>query len=93
MNVWKQNLVPMLFAFASVASLIPAVVGPVIKGKPLNYTFLAVAIMFFSVAIVFFAVGRTSGGGSGPPLPIGISSSEASCARSRSSKRLTVEST
>ena len=46
MNVWKKNLVPMLFAFASVASLIPAVVGPVIKGQPLNYTFVAVAIMF-----------------------------------------------
>jgi hypothetical protein len=66
MNVWKKNLVPMLFAFASVVSLIPAVVGPVIKGEPLNYTFLAVAIMFFVFAVVFFAVGRKSGGGSGP---------------------------
>ncbi len=66
MNVWKKNLVPMLFAFASVASLIPAVVGPVINGEPLNYTFLTVAIMFFVFAIVFFAIGRKSGGGSGP---------------------------
>lgn len=67
MNVWKKNLVPMLFAFASVTSLIPAVVGPVIKGQPLNYTFLAVAIMFFGMAVVFFAVGRKGGGGTGPP--------------------------
>jgi hypothetical protein len=67
MNVWKNNLVPILFAFASVASLIPVVVGPVIKGKPLNYTFLASAISFFVFAVVFFAVGRKSSGGSGPP--------------------------
>lgn len=67
MNVRKKNLVPMLFAFASVVALIPAVVGPVIKGEPLNYTFLAIAIMFFVFAVVFFAVGRKSGGGPGPP--------------------------
>jgi hypothetical protein len=67
MNVWKKNIVPMLFAFASVVSLIPAVVGPVIKRESLNYTFLVVAVMFFCFAIVFFAVGRRSVGGSGPP--------------------------
>jgi hypothetical protein len=37
MNGLKKNLVPILFAFASVTSLIPAVVGPVIKGEPVNY--------------------------------------------------------
>ena len=67
MNVWKNNIVPMLFAFASVVSLIPAGVGPVIKGKPLNYTFLTVAFMFAGMAVVFFAIGRKSGVGSGPP--------------------------
>jgi hypothetical protein len=67
MIVWKKNLVPMLFAFGSVLSLIPAVVKPVINEEPLNYTFLAVAIMFFVFAIVFFAMVRKSRGDSGPP--------------------------
>jgi hypothetical protein len=42
-------------------------VGPVIKGEPLNYTFVAIAIMFFGIAVVFFAVGRKAGGGTGSP--------------------------
>jgi hypothetical protein len=67
MNFWKKNLAPMLFAFASVVSLIAALAGPVIEGGPLNYTFLTFAIVFFVFAVVFFAVGRKSGGGSGPP--------------------------
>ncbi len=57
----------MLFAFGSVVALIPAVVGPVLKEEPLNYTFLSVAITFFGLAVVFFAVGRKPGGSSGPP--------------------------
>ena len=67
MNVWKKNLFPILFAFASVAWLIAAVAGPVLRGEPLNYTFLIFAIVFFTSAVLFFAIGRKSGGGSGPP--------------------------
>ncbi len=68
MNVWKKNLVPILFAFASVAWLIAAVAGPVLRGEPLNYTFLTCAIVFFVFAVVFLAVGRKSGGGPGLPM-------------------------
>lgn len=67
MNVWKKNLVPILSAFGSVAWLIAAVAGPVLRGEPLNYTFLTFAIVFFVSAVFFFAVGRKSGGGPGPP--------------------------
>ena len=66
MRTWKNWLVPALWALGGVASLVPAV-GPVINGEPLNYTFLAIAFMFFIFAVVFFVVGRKSGGGSGPP--------------------------
>ena len=66
MNVWKQNLPPILFAITSVASLIAALAGPVIDGGPLNYTWLSFAIMFFAFALLFFAMGRKSGSGSGP---------------------------
>ena len=65
MNVLK--LLPILFAFSSVAWLIAAVAGPVLRGEPLNYTFLTFAIVFFVFAVFFFAVGRKSSGGSGPP--------------------------
>ena len=61
---WKKNLAPALWAFGGVMALVPAVVGPVLKGKPLNYTFLAIAFMFFTFAV---AAGRKPGGGSGPP--------------------------
>jgi hypothetical protein len=63
MNAWKKNLVPILLAFASVAWLIAAVAGPVLRGEPLNYTFLIFAIAFFCSAAVFFAIGRKSGRG------------------------------
>ena len=62
---WKKNLVPILFAFASVAWLIAAVAGPVLSGEPLNYTFLTFAMVFFTFAAFFFAVSRKSGGGPG----------------------------
>ena len=58
MKTWKNWLVPSLWALGCMASLVPAVVGPVIKGKPLDYKFLAIAFMFFIFAVVFFAVGR-----------------------------------
>jgi hypothetical protein len=67
MNVWKKNLIPILLAFASVAWLIAAVAKLLLKGEPLNYTFLTLAIVFFTSAVLFFAVVRKSGGGSGPP--------------------------
>lgn len=63
----KKNLVPMLFAFAGLTSLIPAVVGPIAKGEAPNYTFVTVAMMFFGMAVVFFAVGRKPDERSGPP--------------------------
>jgi hypothetical protein len=67
MKTWKNWLVPVLFALSGVLSLVPAVVKPVIKGEPLNDTYLAIAFMFFTFAVVFFAVGRKSGSSSGPP--------------------------
>lgn len=67
MRTWKKWLVPALFTLASVLSLIPAVVKPVIKGEPLDETYLVIAIMFFGFAVVVFAVGRKSGSASGPP--------------------------
>jgi hypothetical protein len=66
MKVWKKNFVPILLAFVSIAWLIAAVAGPVLRGEPLNYTFLTFAIVFFGSAVVFFAVGRKSGGNPGP---------------------------
>jgi hypothetical protein len=63
----KNKLVPALFALAGVLSLVPAAVGPVIKGEPLNNVFLVVAFMFFVFAVVFLAAGRKSGGGPGAP--------------------------
>jgi hypothetical protein len=67
MKTWKIWLVPTLFALSGVLFLVPAVVGPVIKGEPLNFAFLAFAFMFFTFAVLFFAISRKSGGGSGPP--------------------------
>jgi hypothetical protein len=55
---WKKNLVPILFAFGGVVSLIPAVVGPVLRGEPLDVTFLVLATSFFFLATVFVAAGR-----------------------------------
>jgi hypothetical protein len=66
MKAWKNNLVPILFAFGGVMSLVPAVLRPGIKGEPLNYVFLATTFVFFTFAVVFFTVGGRSGGGSGP---------------------------
>ncbi len=59
-----KKLVPILLAFASVAWLIAAVAGPVLRGEPLNYTFLTFAIVFFTSAVLFFAISRKSDGGS-----------------------------
>ena len=67
MKNWKNKLVPMLFVLASVSFLIPAVVKPVIKGEPLNHTYLVFVFVCAVFAMIFFAVGRKSGGSSGPP--------------------------
>ena len=64
MKIWKSKLVPALWALGGVLFLVPAVVGPVIKGEPLNNVFLVFAFVFFTFAVVFFVVGRKSGGGS-----------------------------
>jgi hypothetical protein len=63
----KTKLVSALFALGGVLSLVPAVVGPVVKGKPLNNVYLVIACMFFAFAVVFFAAGRKSGGGPDAP--------------------------
>ena len=67
MNVWKNNLAPILFAFASLAFLIAAMARPALERGPLNDTFLTFAIVFFGFAVVFLALRRKSGGGSRPP--------------------------
>ena len=67
MKDWKKILLPILSAVASVAFLIAAVAGPVIDGGPPDYTFLTFAFVWFTFAAFFFAIGRKSGGGSGPP--------------------------
>jgi hypothetical protein len=63
----KKMIVPILFAIGCVGWLIAAVAGPILRGEPLNYTFLTFAIVFFTSAVLFFAVGRKSSGGPGPP--------------------------
>jgi hypothetical protein len=55
----KHNLVPIVFAIAGVLNLVPVVVS-VIKGEPLNYTFLAIACSSITLAVVLFAIGRKS---------------------------------
>ena len=67
MKFWKKNLVPILFALGGVFSLVP-VMKSLIKGEPLNETFLVLAINYFVLAVVFLAVGRgrKSGEGTGP---------------------------
>ena len=70
MKNWKNKLVPMLFALASVGFLVQPV-KQLIKGEPLNFTFLVLASNCFVFAIVFLAVGarRKPRGGSGPHTP------------------------
>ena len=66
MNVWKNKLVPILFALGGVFALVPAV-KRVIKGEPFDdvaVVFLCFAVVWLLLAVV---VGRQSGGGSGPP--------------------------
>jgi hypothetical protein len=67
MKVWKNHLVTILFALASVSFFLPVVIQ-LIEGEPLNATFLVFALAFFALAVVFLAVGggRKAGGGSGP---------------------------
>lgn len=64
MKVWKNNLVPALFALAGLLFLIPAVVKPVVKDEPLNHTYLVLAFACSVLAMIFFTVGRKSAGGS-----------------------------
>ena len=58
----KKLIVPGLWAIGGVAALIPGVVGPLAKGEPINYTFVAIAATFFSFAVVMFAIGRKPAG-------------------------------
>ena len=66
MKNWKNKLAPILFALSGVLFLVP-VMKDVIQREPVRTVFLVLAIMFFVFAVVFFAIGRKSGGGSGPP--------------------------
>jgi hypothetical protein len=67
MKTWKKTLPPILFAISGVAFLFAALEERVIDGGPLHYTWLSFAITFFALAVLFFAIGRKSGGGTGPP--------------------------
>jgi hypothetical protein len=67
MENWKNNLVPALFALAGGLAFVPAVMKPIFKGEPLDRIWLAIGMMFFVLAVGQFAIGRKSGGGSGPP--------------------------
>lgn len=63
MKVWERKLVPVSFVVSSVLFLFAAL-KPVIKGQPLDVTFLGVGVVCFVVGI---ATWRRSGDGSGPP--------------------------
>ena len=63
----KKYLVPVLCAIGGVGAMIPAVVGPLAKREPIDYTFLVISLMFFIFAGVFFAIGRKPSPGSGSP--------------------------
>jgi len=67
MKNWKSWIVPLLLALMAVVLLITAVVKPLTRGEPLNYSVLFLAVVFLTLAVVSFARGRKSGGGSGPP--------------------------
>ena len=60
----KFLLASLFFAIAGVAFLFMVFEERIIDGGPLHYTWLCMAFMFFTVA---FAIGRKSGGGTGPP--------------------------
>ena len=66
MNVWKNKLVPILFALGGVCGLVPAV-KRVIKGEPLDD--VAIALLCFAITwfVLAYMVGQKPGGGSGPP--------------------------
>lgn len=67
MKVWKNKLVTILFALAGVLFLVPTVKS-VIKGQPLDVSFLVLSLAFLVFSLVFGIVGgRKSGEGSGPP--------------------------
>lgn len=63
MKVREKKLVPILFALAGVLFLIPAVKS-VIKGQPLDVTFIGLAVVCLVLGVV---LGRQARGGSGPP--------------------------
>lgn len=66
MKNWKNKLVPMLFALASVGFLVRPV-KQLIKEEPLDATYLVLGICNLVLAGVFLVigvtVGRKSGGG------------------------------
>ena len=66
MNVWKNKLVPILFALSGVFALIPAV-KRIIKGEPFDD--VAIAFLCFAVTwfVLAYVIGQKSGGDSGPP--------------------------
>ena len=67
MKVWKKTVLPIGFAIAGVGFLFTGLEERVIDGGPLHYPWLGTAFMFFALAVLFFAIGRKSGGGTGPP--------------------------
>lgn len=64
MKVWGKKLVPVAFAFSSVAFLIAGALKPLMKAQPMNVTFVGVGVLTFILAI---ATWRKSRDGAGPP--------------------------
>jgi hypothetical protein len=67
MKDWKKTLPPIGFAIAGVAFLFAGLEERVIDGGAIHYVWLSMAFLYFVLAFVFFALGRKSGGGTGPP--------------------------
>ena len=61
MDVWKKTLLPVVLTCGSVGWLVATAAGPVLRGEPLNPTFLIFTIVFFTSTVLFLALGRKGG--------------------------------
>ena len=69
MNLWKNKLVPIIFALAGVLFLVP-VTKEVIREEPVRVAFLVLADAFVALAVVFLATGaaqKSDPGAARPP--------------------------
>jgi hypothetical protein len=65
MPVWKNRLVPIVFALAGALFLVP-VVKEVVTGEPVDGALVVLAIACLVFAYLAFSGRRSSGGGAGP---------------------------